>query len=268
MPYAFAEYLDIVTKNWKVVVSEDYETVMPFAYNHKLLGVPQIYQPPYTQQLGIFGRYQEDVVVVKAFLDTIPKRYVRINMQLNASNPTPNIKNWTFRRRTNYVLALNRSYKEINKGFRSGHRSSIKKAQKLNTLERGKLSSKKLAKFMGQQKGNRPFAGMQQLIDLFGSESIWSAWLSDGTLGALGFFPTLNSFAEGKERVIYLFGHTTEAGRIGLSGHFLLDKVIQYYAEEEAVLDFEGSELPGVASFFRGFGPIDCAYLVGSRNQI
>ena len=262
MLYAFSDYLDIVARNWRVLVSDDYETVMPIAINRKLLGMTQIYQPSLTQQLGVFGRYDRDVVVIKSFLDALSRFYLRINMQMNASNPVPGIQNWIFSRRTNFVLSLNEPYSIIRKGFRKGHKANIKAAQRQNILERGQLAKIEFLRLIGQATN---IDILSKLIELFGLEAIWVARLASGEIGALGFFPRLAHFMEGHEHIIYLAGHTTAAGRAAFSGHFLLDAVIRHYAGKGGVFDFEGSELPGVASFFKGFGPDVENYLHGVR---
>ncbi len=260
MLYAFSAHMDIVARRWKVVVLGDYDMVMPIVYNRKLLGLPQVYHPYYAQQLGAFGRYQRDVVVVKAMLEKVAKVYVRVSMQLNAANPLPKIKGWNFKQRTNYELDLSRPYATIQKGYRKGHKSSIKSSKSMNYMEQGSLSADAFAKIMA---GWSVMIGLGQLMDLvalYGLDSIHIARLNNGEIGALGFFPRLSHFVTDKERIIYMVGYTTEAGRKAFSGHFLIDSVIESNAETNAIFDFEGSELPGVASFFKGFGPVNHPY--------
>ena len=36
--------------------------------------------------------------------------------------------------------------------------------------------------------------------------------------------------------------------------HYLFDHVIMQFAEHQMLLDFEGSEIPGIARFFKSFG--------------
>jgi len=260
MPYAFSAHLDIVARHWKAVVLGDYEMVMPIAYNRKLLGVPQVYHPFYAQQLGAFGRFQRDVVVVKAMMVALSKFYVRVNMQMNAANPIPKIKDWNFRQRTNYELNLNQPYKTILKGYRKGHKSNVKSSQSMNYLELGTVSRDAFAKIMASLPTTVGLGQLMDLVALYGLDAIHVARLKDGAIGALGFFPRLSHFVKGQDRIIYMVGHTTDAGRKSFSGHFLIDSIIKANAETQTIFDFEGSELPGVASFFRGFGPENVGY--------
>jgi hypothetical protein len=48
--------------------------------------------------------------------------------------------------------------------------------------------------------------------------------------------------------------------------HAIIDYVAQKHAGEHLFLDFEGSEIPEVAAFYRKFGPIEEKYGVWSRK--
>jgi hypothetical protein len=49
---------------------------------------------------------------------------------------------------------------------------------------------------------------------------------------------------------------------------FLIDKFIQEHAGEKIILDFEGSNLPGLARFYKGFGSDDFVYLQVRKNNL
>ena len=55
LPYAYSWYLDVMAGRWDALIAGDYLYIMPLPYNKKLLGVRQVYQPHFTQQLGVFG---------------------------------------------------------------------------------------------------------------------------------------------------------------------------------------------------------------------
>ena len=76
---------------------------------------------------------------------------------------------------------------------------------------------------------------------------------------AAGFIP----FHQG--RLINLFAASTELGyqREGMAR--LLVALIEAYRGEGRLLDFEGSDLPGVAEFFRSFGPEERPYYAVGR---
>lgn len=54
LPYAYSWYLDCVCPNWHALVTENYEFVFPITLRRKA-GVKYLYQPYFTQQLGLFS---------------------------------------------------------------------------------------------------------------------------------------------------------------------------------------------------------------------
>jgi hypothetical protein len=52
--YAYSWYLDIVSPGWDALVKDDYKSVMPLTWRKKY-GIKYLYQPFFTQQLGVFS---------------------------------------------------------------------------------------------------------------------------------------------------------------------------------------------------------------------
>ena len=68
---------------------------------------------------------------------------------------------------------------------------------------------------------------------------------------------------------MYLLASVTwPEGREQEANHFLLDRLINEFAASDTVLDFEGSDLPGVAHFYRNFGGIDQPYFFYRLNRL
>ena len=44
------------------------------------------------------------------------------------------------------------------------------------------------------------------------------------------------------------------------AGHFLLDNIIKEFSQTGLVLDFEGSDIPGIEHFYKSFGAINQPY--------
>lgn len=61
-------------------------------------------------------------------------------------------------------------------------------------------------------------------------------------------------FLVSKGRIVYLMGSASSKGREARAMYDLFDHVIMQFSDHPMVLDFEGSEIPGVARFFKGFG--------------
>ena len=57
-------------------------------------------------------------------------------------------------------------------------------------------------------------------------------------------------------------------GRQKAAGHFLLDNLFREWAGHPLLLDFEGSELPGVSFFYSNFGGHDQPYYFYRYNDL
>lgn len=80
--YAYAWYLDIVAPQWGALVANDYSAVFPLPYSSKY-GVTYVYQPSFTQYLGIFSSEQITNEVVSKFFAAIPAKFQHISIYLN-----------------------------------------------------------------------------------------------------------------------------------------------------------------------------------------
>jgi hypothetical protein len=49
---------------------------------------------------------------------------------------------------------------------------------------------------------------------------------------------------------------------------FLINNFIREYARKKVTLDFEGSNLPGLARFYTGFGSEEYVYLQIKKNNL
>jgi hypothetical protein len=61
---------------------------------------------------------------------------------------------------------------------------------------------------------------------------------------------------------------TGPEGRDKGANHFLIDRLINEFAASDLYLDFEGSDLPGVAHFYQNFGGIDQPYFYYYYNKL
>ena len=61
--YPYSWYLDLVSSNWSALVEDDYRFIMPVVWKKKA-GLKYVYQPFYTQQLGVFSREYVDPMII------------------------------------------------------------------------------------------------------------------------------------------------------------------------------------------------------------
>jgi hypothetical protein len=269
MPYAFSWYLDVMTNQWEALVLGDYEAVMPLPWNAKLLGFRQVYLPFFCQQLGVFATEAPAPGLVGDFLKAIPRSYLRVQLCLNEKNEAPDLPGWRFRRRPNYLLDLNRPWETLEAGYAKSLKKRLRKAREVFRLAEAPLSPEALSALYQGQVGHKvecPPAAYRRFERVMheaigrGCGRIRAAIDGDGHIHAAGFF------LQSHNRLINVFGTSTEKGKEQHAMHFLLDALIRQHAGQPWLLDFEGSSIPSIAYFFGSFGAEEGGYICGRRG--
>lgn len=261
--YAYSWYLDCLADNWDALISEDYSYIMPLPFNQKWLGVQQIYQPTFMQQLGVFGIQNPSLAIVTSFLNKIPKHFRYIYLQLNEKNQIPQNSGFNTRMRTNMLLDLAEDYEKLHQNFRKSLRKRIHKAKDVLHFRKNKVTAEQLVGIYKQNLNHKigladsVYKSMQNLIEqaqIKGKGNIYSAHFADESF-ATGLF-----LGESHNRLIQLFGPSTSKGKKVSASHFLLNEIIKVNAGQAKILDFEGSEIPSIAEYFRGYNPTIVKY--------
>lgn len=251
--YAFSWYLDIVADNWAVLILNDYEAVMPLPWRSKYF-IKYIYTPCWTQQLGVFSSIILKEELVQDFIDNLPKKFKKVALNLNSKNT---ITNKMTSSRMNYILPLNKSYKELFSTYKYVRRRCINQLneneikvekttifqdvirlfidKKQNSVSLNSLDYKRLKIIMNYLKENKKV------------EIIIAKNNQNELLG--GAF-----FLKDSKRITYLFSAISQEGREKQVMTFIIDSIIKQNSNSNYTLDFEGSMIPGIAFFFRSFG--------------
>ena len=116
--YAFSWYLDCVTEKWDALISDSYKAVMPLP-RRKKYGLNYIYNPPWTQQLGIFSRELITEEEILQFINKIPRKFILVDYMLNASN---RIKKLSYKEKNNFILSLNKNFETLLAGYNKNRR--------------------------------------------------------------------------------------------------------------------------------------------------
>ena len=61
-------------------------------------------------------------------------------------------------------------------------------------------------------------------------------------------------FLKNENRLYNIANSTTSLGRKTEANHYLMDRIIHEFSSSPLTLDFEGSDLPGVKTFYQKFG--------------
>ena len=253
--YGYSWYLDIVAPQWHALVLNNYEAVMPLTANRKLF-INYLYQPFFTQQLGVFYTPFYTQTLIHDFIDAIPSKYKFIDININDQNEIESTK-YNIKKRKNFVLDLNFTYDYLHKYFDDHCKRNIKKAKKetysIQLLDPA-LAVAFYQKHKAQNTTNILDKDYQNLLQLLLKANEKKFLLSRGVFTENNELIAISVFIMQRGRIIYLLGGASEIGRDRRAMYRLFDDLIHQFSCHAFVLDFEGSEIPGIARFFKGFG--------------
>lgn len=261
--YASSAYLDGMADNWDGIVSDDYSYIMPVPWRKKF-GIKYCYDVPFIQQLGVFGKVLEREAIDKCFqllfrsfkYGDYAFNYMNYFKQAAVSN--------------NYVLSLASNYRSTSLFYSSVIESNLNIAKKF-PLEYGVCETDEAFNLFIQLYADRlphvhsaDYAKFSELCRLKTVESniaVRKISLHKTTVAAV-------LFLKDKYRMYNLMFATTAEGKHKSAGHFLFDSVIKEFSQTGMLLDFEGSDIPGIEKFNKSFGAIKQPYYTIHLNTL
>lgn len=265
--YPYSWYLDAAAANWSALMMDHYRFIMPLIWKRKY-GLRYIYQPFYTQQLGVFSQEYVDPAVTDKMLSMLPKRYRFAHLNFNTKNLVGEVEPFRVYDRKNYILDLQHGYNVLYDSFSTNAKRNLKKAAEINPTIVKDVSIEELVAFKKEndviRRTEKEYKWLIQLLKSIhrnGKDLIYAA-KDEGALSAAAFF----GFS--KNRVIYLVSASSERGKENRSMFKIVDAFIREHAGSMLILDFEGSNIPSVARFFAGFGAKPEIYQSVSFNRL
>jgi hypothetical protein len=256
--YAESWYLDIVcSKNWSALVLNDYEAVMPLPLKSKM-GLTYVQQPFWTQQLGVFSKQEITSDLVDEFLENIPKKLALISTNLNQTNFT---EKHILESKTNLVIDLNTSFETLKTRFSSNTKRNCNKTSKeVLTIDFESTDVTEYINFFKAHIKNpvsdAHYTSLEQLItqSIQKQKGFIALVKHENEIVAASFI------LKSDNRIIYRTGTSNQKGKDTKAMFFLVESLIKAYQNKAYTLDFEGSELEGVARFYKGFGAQNIPY--------
>ena len=261
--YALSWYLDVVSPNWQALVTEEYQHIFPLTVKQKLKTVKYIGIPNFCQQLGLFSNSKIDLKVLNSFLSSIPSRYVRKEIHLNHSNP--DIKG--LKQKDNFILSpLVITNFSANYSVQTKRNLKKAKSNQLTIIEG--VEAEGLIHLFKESKGKAiekvDYSVLNQLCVVCASKSILHTFgvyhEKELVSGAL--------FFEYNQRWYMVLLASSEKGKDLLASTFLIDAVLEKTGPQGITLDFEGSNIPSLARFYKGFGGGNEGYQLYSKRII
>jgi hypothetical protein len=251
--YATTAYLNQMAGQWYGLVVNDYEAVLPLPIKH-IAGIRMVYTPPFFQRLDVVGKYSD------AALEAIRRRVLNFAPIMDLHNSDPDFLQLTpLRKKTNFILRLNQSYAEIAGAYSKECKKNIAKAYNRGCVFKHGISIQEVKTFYQKAYGakasykEKHFARLVAMAESGEVQNyIHLCGVSDESSNSLIFAAIL--LDDGK-RIYYLLGAPSEDGRKARATAFFIDQVVAQFAGKREVFDFEGSDIPDVASFYKGFSP-------------
>ncbi|MFT3981676.1 MAG: GNAT family N-acetyltransferase [Ferruginibacter sp.] len=267
--YAHSFYLDSMAETWDALILDDYAAVMPLVYRKKW-GIRYLYQPAFTQQLGIFSEAALTDELISEFLSVMSGQFRFAEIALNYRNFSayPGIATTT---RNNYILKLSQPYAEVYAGFPHSITKNINRAKKFN-LQYQKVNEYRhiiaLYKELYQQKMH----GLRE-DDYIKFEKLCFRLAADDRLIVREVYYNDELVAAAilprDERRIYnVVSCTTTRGRNVEANYFLFNELIREFAGTGTILDFEGSDVKSIGEFYNRFTPENQPYPFISFNSL
>jgi len=257
--YALSWFLDIVSPDWDALIEGDYEFIMPLTWNNKF-GVQYLYQPIFIQQLGIFSNNKITLDIVKKFITEIEKNFKFVEIQLNYANPK--LDSTSFILRNSQLIDISKPYDELYKNYKKNHKKNLQKVSDSglvinyegNSSDFINLQSKMFIRKGVEEIKTSDMRNLQKVVDYSVNRGLGEFYFGylENNLCASAFF------LKWQKRVI-VYTALNEVGREIGAMFGLVDKYLKENAGQDLILDFAGSNIPGVKYRNLGFG---------ARNEI
>jgi hypothetical protein len=268
--YGYSWYLDIVSPGWAGLVEDDYQGVFPLTCKKKF-GVQYLYQPLFTQQLGIFTKGVLSSALVKDFLAAIPPQFRFGEIHLNSFNKTEGIGFETVIR-TNQELELVQPYEVLARNYSQNAKRNLKKAAEAGVMVKRKVDPEDLINLYRENFGKREarlkyrdYVAIRTLMEQCIRRSkgiLMAAGTRDDKPDAAAFF------LHEDDRFIFLFSASDYNTRDNGAMFMLIDTFIREHSSRPVILDFEGGNLPNLARFYQGFGARETNYPLIRINRL
>lgn len=270
--YAQYWYLSTLSPEWYAVYfrkNNSVIAVMPYITERKFFQ-SYINAPFAIQQLGLYTKDETfpDIETISQVLCQWLKQYAFVNYRFNISNTQHlerGLEKLSLQKQVTHLLLLNEPYNILYKNFSSNHKRNIKKAYKNGlTIQEDNDLDTLIELFKHSREGLAPIYNNLQYLHLKNiyrsgmsrnACKIYTARNPEGKIIAGGLFLFY------RQSIVYVFGASADEGRLTGAMTAVFDHLIQTYACQNLTLDFEGSIVPSLARFYKGFGSKEHSFL-------
>ncbi len=262
--YGFAAYLDTMAVNWDALIIGNYDAVLPLPWKKKF-GICYLYTPRFTSPLAVYGQIPASIELTH-ILNQIPRKF-RL-WDLNLTNDLSAFSAYV--KRKNHLLHLLPSYDTLRKNYRASYRNLLNQAEEAGQQVSKEIYIETIIKLTAEKN----IIEGTSADDYSRFHSLYKHLAKKGEAVCYGnFSPEKNLLAAAvffivQNRIYYMLAWNNEEGRQKGSSHQLIDAIIKENAGKDIWLDFEGSDIPGIAFFFEGFGAQPEYYYYLRENRL
>lgn len=267
--YSQYQYLNFLTKHWAAIIIGDYEALLPLPWNSKW-GIRYYQAIPFMQQLGLIGTIHKSQIPKTLELIKEFAKYGDLFFNYNNKELAMSVPSLT---KTNLVLDLRQDYISIAKNYKKDLTQNLEKAKKHHPIYQANTQFSTILEIYQQQYGKRfnwvtqsDFQQLDKLLLFYQStqQCLIRELIDQTTEEVLASAIILKD----NKRLYLLVNTITTKGRQQSSNHLLIDQIIHEFSSSDLLLDFEGSEIPGVKDFYLNFHPIEQPYFHFHHNSL
>jgi len=259
---AYSWYLEAVANEWDALIEDEYERVFPLTFRKKM-GICYLYQPFFTQQLGVFSKSILTQAVTEQFIENIPSKFKYIEINLNAFNKLDSDR-YKIIPFLNHELDLISDHKSLYKNYAQNTKRNIQKAHKQDVSIVKNIKPDEIIELFRENKGKI----IKQLSDLdyLSLKRIVYTCLYKGKAQVYGAYTDHNTLCAGAifvishKKAVLLFTATNDIAKKNGAMFSLIDHFIKSHSQSHLTLDFEGSNDPNLARFYKSFNSNEVHY--------
>jgi len=258
--YASTVYMDAMCESYAGLVFGDYEAVFPLPFKTKYF-IKYLYHPPFIQQLGLIGN---TLVSAPAILQKIKKYFNYGDVMLNYENTAFTTGSTAH---VNLILHLNKSYNNIKKGYKNDVLNNVKIAEKAGLIYSSSANINEAVDVFEAYYSNRlktitadNYITLKRLFNNLKDQGRCMVRVASLKNQVVAYAILLKD----DKRVYNIMNTVTDIGRTVSANHFLLNAIIKEFSEQP----FEGSDVPGVKSFYEKFGAVKQPYFIHHFNEL
>ena len=255
--YAHTYYLDQLADNWDGIVMDDYTCVMPVPWRKKA-GIRYCYDVPFIQQLGYFNTRELDhTKLLDGFLRFIKYGNYNFNYSNTAIYHLPGVKT-----ATNFIIDI-ADKETINNNFTKSFLQSLNNSEQYDLSYHPASAGEAIGMYRdlyGADLKNISGSDYKNLKLLTEFLTLQDKCVARKIINKGGEILSVVLLLKDYKRLYNIINAVSQEGRKTEANYFLYTEVFNEFAGKGLLFDLEGSELPGVKSFYKKMGAIDQPY--------